>query len=397
MDKETVIKAAFDCADFEELADKLGIQDVESLVLQVCEEAPDVELIMERCEVYREMKECARIGDSFGRKEAHGRFLDLTIKLLEEGYCLEERVKLMSGKNKLSEKNEDNQMSEKNEDLELSGKNHDEQMSGESEDLELSGEMEEIMDELSEEMEDLDKQLSEKIEEVNEELNEYEKALLVDILKKKRPRLKFKEVKQLKKVLDPLGDEPIDCLFLKSDILGYIPRDIGVQSEICGKRILVMVNRPNVFGEEVVVDKGDGKVGIRRATLNNGILNQCNIKDEYPTPYWAVLDIMTELKTFSKDMIIDKCVEVYGDQRDKGSYESLEDFRNACVSAFYVLKDHHKHPMKMYSGCCFMVVHHGSMDVNKFTIRSRERHETLEFFENLGKVKVAGAPMVSLE
>ena len=108
-----------------------------------------------------------------------------------------------------------------------------------------------------------------------------------------------------------------------------------------------------------------------RATVVNGWLNPLEMRKSggknYPTPYWAVMDGICYYaeKAFTKLDVIHYAMDTLREWEYKlrplksGVREgrASKDVRlyKACEIAWYVIKTHHKHPMKRGLGWGFMV------------------------------------------
>jgi len=200
---------------------------------------------------------------------------------------------------------------------------------------------------------------------------------------KKRPGCTAEFAEQFRKGLK-VCSEPVGCQALWGDVLGL------ADGLYCGRVQVWLFLRPQVFGREVVLDPS-----LRQVTLHKGILNHCAL-EETPSPYWSVLDAMSDLGQFTKAEVVDRAAELYG----PGEYPNQKAFKAACGIAYDVLKTHHCHPRKRYAGMSHMVVNCGSTNPGKAEIRGRKAHETVEYFEEykrkLAASRASGEPMVSL-
>jgi hypothetical protein len=192
---------------------------------------------------------------------------------------------------------------------------------------------------------------------------------------------------ELKKTLKPCT-ELVSCEAVQADVLGLAP-----EGKYRGRTRVLLFLRPQVFGAEVVLEPS-----VRLVTLHKGILNHCNAED-HPSPYWAVLDAMSDLGTFTKDEVLGRAVELHGADRNKGKNPTLKSFEGACSIAYDVLKTHHVHPRKCNAGMTHLVVN--LAERGRAEIRGRLGHETLEYFmEHRQKLEAArngGPPMASLQ
>lgn len=128
-----------------------------------------------------------------------------------------------------------------------------------------------------------------------------------------------------------------------------------------GRDVVVAVHPPGLFGTRPV-----GKPRRRELTMCNGLLNQCSLS-EPPTPYWAVLDAMCELKEgFTRAQAIERAVRTVGEGK-----------RRACEIAWDVLRNHHRHERKRDAGMAYMI---DAMPKGKLAIRARGPGETLQYF-----------------
>lgn len=136
----------------------------------------------------------------------------------------------------------------------------------------------------------------------------------------------------------------------------------GLTGEKFLGRDVVMFNQcAGLFGTRI--GKSDRHI---KLTLFNGILNQCTLSTP-PTPYWAVMDAMCQLKTsFTRTQVIEKAVMVVGEFR-----------RKACEFAWDVLRNHHRHTKKRDAGMAYMI---DVLDDGTLSIRARGADETLQYF-----------------
>ena len=131
---------------------------------------------------------------------------------------------------------------------------------------------------------------------------------------------------------------------------------------------------PGLFGT-----RGGGHVRHTLCTLHNGLLNQCSIKGNLPTPYWAILDAAIDLRRgFERKDVVDKAVRIVGEAK-----------RSAAEMAWDVLRNHHRHDRKKNSGMVYMIEDGND---GKLLIRARDVGETLQYFEGqVGRRKEAEA------
>ena len=142
-----------------------------------------------------------------------------------------------------------------------------------------------------------------------------------------------------------------------------------------GRDVLVVKHPPGLFGT-----RAGGHERTRELTICNGIINQCSLASP-PTPYWAVLDAMCELKDgFTRAQAIERAVQAIGDGK-----------RRACEIAWDVLRNHHRHERKRDAGMAYMV---DTLPGGKLAIRARGPGETLQYF--LGESERRKAAEVAL-
>jgi hypothetical protein len=132
-----------------------------------------------------------------------------------------------------------------------------------------------------------------------------------------------------------------------------------------GREVIVFRHPAGLFGTRMV-----GNDRWRKFTLCKGIVNQC-VLSEPPSPYWAVLDAMSEFKEgFTRGQVIERAVVTVG-----------EASRRACELAWDVLRNHHRHARKKDAGMTYMI---DSLTGGKLAIRARGADETLQYFEAEG-------------
>jgi hypothetical protein len=159
-----------------------------------------------------------------------------------------------------------------------------------------------------------------------------------------------------------------------SRYMGFVDGDVIpslIEGRVGGlyhdREVVVFRHIPGLFGTRF-----DGMVRVRKLTIHNGILNQCSMELEV-TPYWAVMDSMSELKTnFTRNQVIDLAVKLTG-----------EDQRKACEMSWDVLRNHHRHARKCYAGMGYMVDTSNSgrgVYGGRLSIRARCADETVQFF-----------------
>ena len=103
-------------------------------------------------------------------------------------------------------------------------------------------------------------------------------------------------------------------------------------------------------------------------TLHRGLLNQCSIRKNIPSPYWAILDAMIDLKSgFKRAEAVNLAVRIVGESK-----------RRAVEMAWDVTLGHHKHARRCNAGGTYMVEKRND---GKLLIRARDASETLQYFE----------------
>jgi hypothetical protein len=169
-----------------------------------------------------------------------------------------------------------------------------------------------------------------------------------------------------------LGEGELKCEAIKGQVKGKV-----IGEEYFGRRIVVVESLHGVFGEGVIKRKAD-----KRYTIHNGHINQCDIREGVPTPYWVVMDMMSDQERFSKDSIIDASVERL---KAIGSKEPRVSLRTSCKNAYNVLTTHNKHPSKIRSGMSHMCDIDPSTEsgVRHMIMRGRRKDETVEYFEGI--------------
>ena len=198
---------------------------------------------------------------------------------------------------------------------------------------------------------------------------------------KGRTRMTIKSEDQLeglKEQLQPL-DQDVKCEVVASDVLGY------TGDTYKSRKIVVYVQRPRIFGEEVV-----DKMSIRLCTIHKGVLNLGAMRDE-PTSAWMALDMMSELGKFTRDDVLKKVSEVHG---VKGQELKDVEYR------YNELKNHHLDTSKRYLGMVHMVEDLNTLEGGGCILRGRQAYETLEYFlereSKLKGAKVGKNPVMSL-
>lgn len=173
--------------------------------------------------------------------------------------------------------------------------------------------------------------------------------------------LKAKKTKQVKGSAETIGNYVgcIDGEVVPSLVKGRL----GIL--YYGREVVLFRHISGLFGTRPF-----GADRFRKLTIHNGILNQCAIEVEV-TPYWAVMDAMSELKTnFTRSEVLDLAVKLVGEGK-----------RKACGMAWDVLRNHHRHARKCEAGMCFMV---DSLGEGKLSIRARCFDETVRYFSQEG-------------
>lgn len=155
---------------------------------------------------------------------------------------------------------------------------------------------------------------------------------------------------------------------IEGSVIADLVEDItGLTGETYHGRSLVMFRHvPGLFGIGVKGKGVGGREYLRKLVLHKGILNQCALQ-EPPTPYWAVLDAMIDLKDgFTQTSVIDRAVQWVGEEKRAG-----------CQFAWEVLKNHHRHPRKKDAAMAYMV---DLLEDGTMTLRARAPEETLQYF-----------------
>lgn len=163
-------------------------------------------------------------------------------------------------------------------------------------------------------------------------------------------------------MLESVRPSDILCDTLKPYVDGYLPE------EFCGRRVIQFRQTPGVFGSTSVK-----KPKLRKYTLVNGIINQCEIhSDGRPGSYWAVLDAMSELRNFNKEEAIQYAVNTLVDYNGRFRTNA----HKSCLSAFYILKTHIRHPARKTMGFGFIIDQNDNGSDKEYFIRARHLHET---------------------
>lgn len=192
-------------------------------------------------------------------------------------------------------------------------------------------------------------------------------------VKEEKPAEKIEKAKKTEEPLkvDVISAEEILCEPARAMVLGFIP---GM--EYLGRSFVYVKLIPGLFGDGVV-----SRDTLKRFTIHNGIINHSDVRlDEPPTTYWAVMDAMSELLSFTKKQVVELAVKrmIAG-----GCKDNKERIASGCGIAYDVLKTHQTHPTKKKSG----MTHICDDDVNEsgekiVKIRGRRAEETLDFFSD---------------
>lgn len=361
LNKEQLINEARTCGSLEELGIRLGVlqgdyteEALERFHDAVYELEPDIDVLMERCEVEREHKLAVTAEDVSSRRELGQRLRELTIQCLDLGFG----IPMALAAPKATKASEERPVRQKK----------------------------------SKPVVEARKVEASKDGDVLEQLSGHKRGC----------RFTAEGVEELRRVLVPVPKEEFDCEHLFGDLLGRLGGDVGgLSAQYRGRPVVCFLQRSDAFGAGVpaVERKFIGEdqkelFMVRVFTLHNGILNHCDISEE-PTPYWAIIDAMSDLKKFSKAEAIAHAVKLHG-------VGDLKVFESGCDVAYNVLKTAHAHPRKKATGMSHMVVGCGvGPDKGKSEIRGRKAHETLEYFEEYKSKLIAsretGQAVVSLE
>lgn len=215
---------------------------------------------------------------------------------------------------------------------------------------------------------------AEKSPKVDQEALEQKKAL------KKAPKEKAPKAVKNSKVLETgewevMNKGEIQCEPARDMVIGYVP---GV--EYLSRRMVFVKLIPGLFGDGVVC-----RDTLKRYTIHKGIINHSDVRlEEPPSTYWAVMDAMSELGTFTKSQVVELAVKrmVEGGCRDNN-----DNMGSGCGIAYDVLKTHQTHPTKKKSGMthiCDDGIKTASGE-KSVSIRGRRAEETLEFFSEQKK------------
>ena len=166
----------------------------------------------------------------------------------------------------------------------------------------------------------------------------------------------------------------VDCDVIRPMIKGKI------NDRYYGREVVSFSAEAGIWGTTSPKVKNGFKKA-RLFTLHNGILNQCSLETP-PTPYWAVLDAASDLKTgFKKQDLIDKAVKLVG-----------EAHRKACHMAYDVLRNHHRHARKRMAGMSHMI---DTLPNCRLLIRGRGADETVAYFDSEGERNAEAAKFMS--
>ena len=172
--------------------------------------------------------------------------------------------------------------------------------------------------------------------------------------------------------LDGLKLEKVGKGSLKCQAAHEMVEGIVVGQEYHGRKLVVIHYVAGLFGDGIAPHKGR-KLG----TLHNGHINHCDIREgEPPTPYWAVMDAMSDLGEFTKEEAVSLAVT---NMKKFGSKLSRGELTGKCGIAYDVLSTHERHPSKRKSGMSHICDQHPTRPRTK-VMRGRKREETLEHF-----------------
>lgn len=173
--------------------------------------------------------------------------------------------------------------------------------------------------------------------------------------------------------------EPANISEFKSEVAGQIVKGFIRGQTYQNRRIAVVKMVPNLFGAGCV-----NKESTRHFTVHKGIINHSDIRKQgYPSPYWMVMDVMSDLETFTKVSVVTESVKRLKECGAKDDDEALT-LEERCSTAFNVLKTHHIHPSKKNSGLTHMCDTDpaGTGDKKAIRIRGRKAEETLAHFNS---------------
>ena len=206
--------------------------------------------------------------------------------------------------------------------------------------------------------------------------------------------------RKAKKEVPALNDEPAKELLkasmeFKCECASEMVLGVVNGEEYFGRKILMVQSVPGLFGEGIVQRKSP-----KRYTVHNGHINHCDIREgECPTPYWAVMDAMSELGRFTKDEAVELAI---ASMKKMGSKEPRAVLAKGCSTAFNVLTTHQTHPSKNKSGMSHMLDKEPRDAEGKrhLILRGRRRDETLEHFvgieKQIKKSEKDGSPIMSV-
>ena len=336
--RDLLIKGAQGSESFDELAEKIGWEDSEDLVTQCALLCPGIEILLEWEETRRELELCRLGEDLQGRREVSERLQDLTIQLIDAGFMIPSMKTTLKKEKAPKMKKADIPATVKTVVMESALK-------------------------------------VPKVPKVSK---------VKAVPTKSRPSLTEDEAEALRKTLK-VCKLAVDCKAIAGDIL-------GIDGEYQGRVRVRVFLRPGLFGSGVIINSS-----VRGFTLHKGILNHCTL-EEQPSPYWAILDAMSDLGTFTKAEVVAHAIKLYSSKRDPA--KSVEDWEKAASIAYDVLKTHHRHPRKKEAGMSHLV-ENCIGEKGRSLIRGRKGHETLDFFEELEQKaetsEKKGVPMASLE
>jgi len=371
-----VIEKSRISASFDELATRLGWSgDVGDLVEVVSSLVPGAEDLMERCEMEREMRSCAQQGDTSGRLTARKRLLELTCSILDMGYGLPVLLGTPSSNVVPPLESPETLSTECMDAKKVSKKKAVKKALKVSKTSKTS---------------DVIPVISARKKRAPVEMDRG--SILVNL--KCRSDLTDDQLVELRKLLPTVPSKLVGCEPMQDDVLGYYQVN-GVQDCYHSRSKIVVVLRPRLFGAEVV-----DKRSVRIMTLHKGVLNHCELND-HPSPYWAALDVMSDLVKFNKAQVIKESIRLYGVVRNKAKYSTVKSYELGLNWAYDVLKTHQRHPSKCHSGMSHIVEDCGGSERGSSAIRGRKDYETLEYFmeqrAKRAEAKQAGKPFVSIE
>jgi hypothetical protein len=148
-----------------------------------------------------------------------------------------------------------------------------------------------------------------------------------------------------------------------------------------GREVIFFKQVPSLFGT-----RKEGQERIRKLTIHNGILNQCALT-EPPTPYWAILDAASDLKSdFTRNQVIELALKTFGNVVHEAD-------KTACEMAWDVLRNHHRHARKCNAGMAYMI----ESNNGKLSIRARCPDETIQYFSSEKERKKMSREMMAAE